>query len=279
MYTDMSVSRELTSKFKSSGWKPGKLTDFNVLVLATGSWPLQPPATNFTLPPELKSVQDAFATFYAGQHHGRRLNWLHQLSKGDMTATCFTKFGSGGGPASYVLQASTYQLGILMLFNARESISLEDIQAATQMTDAALETTMVSLVKTRMLDAVDEPGEFKKSTLFSVNRTFSSKRQRVAINVPVGTPQQQQQAQREEATQAQQAIEESRMFQIQAALVRIMKTRKKISHTALVTEVIAQLQTRFKPTIPAIKKCIDLLIEKEYLERIEGQKDMYSYVA
>jgi len=73
-------------------------------------------------------------------------------------------------------------------------------------------------------------------------------------------------------------IEEDRSVTIDAAIVRIMKSRKTFAHQALISEVLTQLAF-FKPTAKVIKKRIESLLDREYLERSEDQPNTYNYLA
>lgn len=68
-------------------------------------------------------------------------------------------------------------------------------------------------------------------------------------------------------------------FRIEAAIVRIMKSRKTMEHSSLIAEVIKQLQSRFMPNPNIIKKRIESLIEREYLERSKTDRKLYNYLA
>ena len=50
-----------------------------------------------------------------------------------------------------------------------------------------------------------------------------------------------------------------------------MKARKTMKNQPLIQEVISQISTRFTPKIPDIKKAIETLLEKEYIERIKSR--------
>lgn len=73
-------------------------------------------------------------------------------------------------------------------------------------------------------------------------------------------------------------VEEDRSVAIEAAIVRIMKARKTLSHQALVAEVLSQLEF-FKPEARIVKRRIEALIEREYLERDPDSPTQYKYLA
>ena len=61
-------------------------------------------------------------------------------------------------------------------------------------------------------------------------------------------------------------MQEDRSIAIEAAIVRIMKSRKTMDHNNLVSEVMQSLRM-FKPNPTQIKTKIEQLIERDYLER------------
>jgi cullin 3 len=63
-------------------------------------------------------------------------------------------------------------------------------------------------------------------------------------------------------------------------LMFVSRQRKELAHQQLILETLSQLAAQFKPEVNMIKKRIESLIEREYLERIEGAKvDSYRYLA
>ena len=56
-----------------------------------------------------------------------------------------------------------------------------------------------------------------------------------------------------------------------------MNSLNTMNHAQLVSETIQQIKSRFSPKVGDIKKCIDILLEKEYLERLDG--DELGYLA
>lgn len=62
--------------------------------------------------------------------------------------------------------------------------------------------------------------------------------------------------------------------------IPISRQRKELFHQRLITEVIQQLTARFLPDVNMVKKKIESLIEREYLERIEDREPAaYRYLA
>ena len=75
------------------------------------------------------------------------------------------------------------------------------------------------------------------------------------------------------------SLARSLVHQIECAIVRILKSRKKISHADLISECISQLQKLFTPDVRLIKRCVENLIEREYLARDDSDSSVYTYIA
>lgn len=81
-----------------------------------------------------------------------------------------------------------------------------------------------------------------------------------------------------EDSHSQKHVEDDRSIAIEAAIVRIMKARKSLQHQQLISEVLSQLSF-FRPNLKVIKRRIEALIDRDYLERDPKVENTYRYLA
>lgn len=268
MFRDVDASKDLMQSFKThaaSRRRLGDAVELNVFVLEAARWPLSSQVTDVKLPQSLIGYQETFKSFYLTKHSGRKLSWQH------VNGSCVVhaQFPKG----KKILNLSLYQTIIMVLFNDSDEISYKDIEQATGIPEQDLKRTLLSLAcgRVRILQKRPKSREVASSDLFVFNKIFEHRQLRIKINAI-----QMKETVEQNAATAERVFQE-RNCQIDAALVRIMKTRRTLHHTALIGEIYSQLRFPYKPG--DIKKRIESLIERDYLERDEKNAQTYHYLA
>lgn len=267
MFKDIDISRDILKSFHASKiYSDLGGPDLDVNVLTTGFWPSYP-RIEVTLPEQLTRYQEIFRNFYLSKHSGRRLMWQHSLGHCLLRA----RFAKG----MKELDVSLFQAVVLLLFNdiGDRKLSYKEIKDATQLESKELERTLQSLAcgKVRVLTKHPKGRDINETDEFSFNSGFTESRYRIRVN------QIQLKETKEENQSTTKAVFEDRQFAVDAAIVRIMKARKTLHHRQLVSELYEMLKFPIQPS--DLKKRVESLIDREYLERHEDNSNMYNYLA
>ncbi|CZT47201.1 related to cullulin 3 [Rhynchosporium secalis] len=303
MFKDMTMSDDLTSGYRafisSLGDLDRKQVDLCINVLTTNFWPMESMGgsnskredgtpISCSWPPEIMNLQESFKKFYLKERNGRKLTWLGFLGSADIKCV-FPKIpgkeGLFGRERRHELNVPTYGMIILLLFNDladRESLTYEAIQQSTNIPAQDLSRmlyTLSVLPKARVLTKDPANKELPKpGDRFSFNASFTSKAVKIKAPVMVGAVNKVEGE--DERKETEERNDEHRGYVIDTVIVRIMKARKTLTHQILFSEVIQQLSQRFSPNINMMKKRVDSLIEREYLERVEDAAvPTYLYLA
>jgi len=307
MFQDIELSKDVMSMYRSYSVGNKAMSgesapiDMEVQVLTTGYWPVYPQCASLILPTLLMKQKEHFETYYNGKYQGRRIAWQHSLGTCIIRAT-FPKIGIRE------LLVSLPQALVLMCFNDEtansnakpQGLTISEIMKITGFDDRSeaervLQSLSLGRDGTRVLTKIDvdnedktaiydvayqqsKPTKMKKARrtvldrdLFIFNSSFTSNQHRIKItNIQVKETS-------DEREKTHEAVSQDRLYLIDAAIVRIMKARKSMEHRTLVGEVMTQI--KFPANSSDIKKRIESLIEREYLERAEGDRAQYNYLA
>jgi cullin 3 len=188
---------------------------------------------------------------------------------------------------------------LLTIFNDRDSETFTEIQTETNIPAPELKRTLqgLSLGKYKLLLKSSKGKEVLESDSFAFNAGFVTPLNKIKIlTVSAGGSARAVEADSENQ-ETMSKIEEERKHAVDgtrfqfhflnnwnlffgwvypAAIVRVMKSRKRLDHGNLVAEVIKMLSSRFSPSPGLVKKCIEVLIDREFLER--DSSDRYETV-
>eukprot|EP01065_Artemidia_motanka_P000203 TRINITY_DN10077_c2_g1_i1.p1 TRINITY_DN10077_c2_g1~~TRINITY_DN10077_c2_g1_i1.p1 ORF type:complete len:810 (+),score=262.36 TRINITY_DN10077_c2_g1_i1:144-2432(+) len=264
MLRDIGVSSELHAAAEAS---TGRKSSLRALVLTSNSWVSFSPSS-INLPDDLRSEVAAFESYYHSRHSGRKLAWYPSLGKVWLVA--HLKRGRKE------LQVTLTQAAVLLVcFNAADSATAADAAACAADEEGEREVckALSSLVSHKLIRA---PDGFNPRTspdpaaVFVLNASYTSKHSKVSMCSSKSTA--------VEADKARKEVSASRAQALEAAVVRVMKSRRVLRMNELVELVVAQVRPMFTPDVPSMKRRVEALIDRGYLERDEDDGAVLKYL-
>jgi len=248
-------------------------------VLTSGCWPsFALGQQDVPLPLPLQAWKTSFESHYLGKHSGRRLTWALAMGSCDVKGSGFKS------DMVHEFTVTLFQACALLVLSGGASKSLQEVSMHLNLPMDECKRQLVSLCvgKFNVLVKSGTLKELKSTDVYAANAEFSSKLRRVRIPLVSATSKGlglQGGTASSAVADLPSDVLEDRKHLIDAAIVRVMKSRKRLDHASLVAEVARQMSARFNPSPQDVKKRIESLIEREYVERDATDGRVYVYMA
>jgi len=270
MLLDRDSTRAFAEKFAQDSSSAGLGVEFEVRVLTAVNWPAYK-SDNLQPPLSLKRCVEAFTRFYKKSHQTRRLTWINMLG----SATLNLLFPKGTKDVT----ATLHQASVLVLVDEAGQLSVRTLAEALGLELKGLKPHIASmyLSKFQLLQLTNEAGE-KQATAktigdddyFAMNPEFKHSTRKFRLPAPLA---------KADGDVNAPPIDDRRKIQIDAAVVRIMKSRKTLSYAELQDMTINMLSKYFIAQPKMVKARVEDLVTREYLKRHDDDPKMFDYLA
>lgn len=269
----------------SNSFQYAKSFLFNIKILTFANWNIKKEDTinhisAFTNKPTSKANAKNFSKFqkefrgspfftytneYIANYQKFHLNTVlyHSIYIGHCELTA--KFNK-----KYIFVLSPLQAMICLLFNRDRTrkISIKEIKEIFNISNAKkLHKNIQPLLAVNLLNLIDE-----NESIMSLNAKFEHKQTQIVLKLKNELSE----YDNENDPNKNNTINNQRKFIIESNIIRIMKSKKKLSHIELINEIINALKESFIPDMQMTKNRIESLIERGYLKR---EDNYYIYLS
>eukprot|EP00939_MAST-03C_sp_MAST-3C-sp1_P002012 g2012.t1 len=260
------------------------------VVVTDTSWDFGPSnlSSSLKIPSKISQALNAFAEYYKSCHDSRMLEFRHDLSHVVLDYTCpmsgeevdEEKKEAPKKKKTYQVSMIAPQACLLLLFNKDKALTLNDIRTSLG-TDALVTRSLLmtllmrpargcpcGLIKKRLRKG-RKPLPLLDDDVFELSMNFANARKAFALKRPLFAPK----------SSGTEKTKDARMFRLEAAMVRLMKTNRIMSERELIQEAMDQVSKFFKPGVLLAKRVLESLIRREYMKRSDEDRSKLCYLA